>query len=176
MARTVLRTAIESLAMLALIGIVGVSLPFALAINGILPLWVALLWSIVVIVVGVSVWSRYMNRFKERDLPPGEREAWFFTVSIFFGMIAVGISLVTLSSFGAQTVSSSHCIQPANVNVTSANCKMIETLQQAPSGGIYSDWGPRGAFLVILGVVGLPSFLALAALYYVQYGRKPKKS
>jgi hypothetical protein len=176
LARTVLRTAIESLSILALIGVLGVSLPLALAINGILPLWVALVWSVVTIVGGVSIWSRYMNRFKGSYLPPGEREAWFFTVSVFFGMIGVGIALVSLSTFGAQTISSSHCIQPSNVNVTSTNCKMIETIQQAPSGGIYSDWGPRGAFLVILGAVGLPSFLALAALYYIQYGRNPKKS
>src|SRR5437899_527483 len=103
MERTVLRTAIESLAFLAMLGILGNSLPFALAINGLLDLRIALLWALAVNISGVTIWSRYNNKFKV--LPLGAREAWFFTVTVFFGIIGVGVSLMTLSTFGAPTIS-----------------------------------------------------------------------
>jgi hypothetical protein len=115
-----------------------------------------------------------MNRLNLKSLPMGSREAWFFTATVFFGIIGVGVSLITLSAFGAQTVTNSTCSIPS-VNVSSSNCPKIDTIIQPSSGGSYSAWGPRGAFLVILGVVGLPSFLALAIVYYLEYGRKSRQ-
>ena len=52
MSRTVLRVTVLTIAYLILLGLLGVSLPFALALNGGLPLSWALIWTIIVIVAG----------------------------------------------------------------------------------------------------------------------------
>src|SRR5207245_1093622 len=101
-------------------------------------------------------------------LPLGNRETWFFTVSAFFGIIGVGVSLITLSSFGAST--NSTCVSPTTVNVTSPNC--VRIVNQS-SGGNYSNWGAPGAFLTLLGVVGLGAFGLLAGVFYIFYGKNP---
>lgn len=172
MPRTVLRHSIETLVYISLTAILGVSLPFALVLNGVVSLSVGLLWSLVSIIVWVYLWGRWEKSLRLRNLPLGTRETWFFTVTVFFGIIGVGISLISLSAFGAHV--SSHCGLPTNVNVTSLNCKTV--VIDPPASGFYSDWGPRGAFLVILGAVGLPSFIALASINYLLYGKKSAKS
>ena|SRR2546426_1618282 len=170
MKRTVLLATVTGFAYAVFFAVVGVSLPLALAINGILPLLDALLWC----AFGLIAWL-YVSRSHSKNLknlPLGSAETWFFTITFFFGIIALGVGLLSLSTFGAQTISTSRCISPVNTNVSSPNCIKIESVSQAPSGGLYSGWGNAGAFTVILGAVGLPSFLIMAIVNYIEYGRK----
>jgi hypothetical protein len=150
-----------------LIALVGSSLPLSLVQAGLLPVSEGLLWLIIVTVGGaLGLWLRIR---RIGYLPLGSRETWFFTVSTFFGIIGIGVSLITLSTFGAST--NSTCASPTTVNVTSPNC--VRILNHPPSGGNYSNWGPAGAFLTLLGVVGLGAFGILAGFFYLLYGQNP---
>lgn len=174
MTRTVLREAVLSTAYLILLGLLGVSLPLALTINGLLPLSSAIFWTLVAIVVGAIIWSNRLRKL--RNLKLGNKNSWFFAVGALFAIFTLGTSIVTLSNFDAKTFSHSYCIDPKNVTVTSPNCKVIETVEgDPPSQGQYVGWGNSGAFLILLGIVAVPTFITLAFVLYALSGTRPKK-
>ena len=84
--------------------------------------------------------------------------------------------IITLSSYGAQTYSHSFCGDPGkSVNVTSLNCRQVETVVDATSGP-YSWWGNAGAFLVLMGIVAIPGFLGVAGAFYLLAGGNSEKA
>ncbi len=172
MSRSVLRVTVLTTAYLILLGLLGVSLPFALALNG-FPLPLALLWTVVVVSGGAVYWWQVVRNY--RNLPLGSRDSWFFTAGVLIALFAIGTGLITLSSFGAEIVTHSYCAEPKNVNVTSLNCKQIETVADASSNGPYVGWGIVGVFLILIGILAIPTFMGLALMFFVLSGRKPRK-
>src|SRR3989442_5152129 len=164
---SLLTMVIEVYGYLMLFAIFGVALPFSLLINNAIGFWEAFAWLIVAIVLWEIAWLRFAKKQELRRLPLGNPQAWFFVLGFFFSIIGAGSALINLSTFGAQTISNSSCIIPANVNVTSLNCTKIQTIAQAPTGGPYSFYGPYGAYFVLLGEIGLPTFLITALMFYL---------
>ncbi len=167
MPRSLLTVIVQAFGLIILFAIFGVALPFALVINAVISFLEAIAWIVVAIVIWEISWLKWSKRQKLTDIPLGRPEAWFFVLGLFFSIIAAGSALVNLSTFGAQTISSSTCVIPANVTVTSPSCTKIQTIAQAPAGGLYSIYGPYGAILVLLGVFGLPAFLIVAVILYL---------
>lgn len=167
---------IEAYGYLLLFAIFGVALPIALVNNGVIMFLEALAWIVIAIILWEVAWLRWTKKLNFRDIPMGNPQVWFFVLGFFFSVIGAGSALVNLSTFGAQTASNSACVTPTSVNVTSLNCTKIQTLVQPPTGGPYSAYGPFGSYLVLLGEIGLPTFLAVVLIIYL-YVRyvKPRK-
>ena len=166
--RSLLTMVLEAFGYLMLFAIFGVALPLSLLISNAIGFWEALAWLIVAIVLWEIAWLRFTKKQKNlKYIPIGNPEAWFYALGIFFSIIGAGVALISVSTFGAQTISSSTCVLPPNVNATSLNCIKIQTIAQAPSGGPYSNYGPYGAYLVLFGEIGLPTFLITALMFYL---------
>ncbi len=166
MSRSLLTVVIEAFGLIILFAIFGVALPFALVINTVISFWEAIAWIVVAIAIWEFSWLKWTKRQKLTNLSLGKVEVWFLVLGLFFSIITSGGALVNLSMFGAQTVSNSTCVTPANVNVTSLNCTKIQTIAQAPTGGPYSIYGSYGAILLLFGVIGIPLFLVVAVIFY----------
>lgn len=169
LSRSLLTMVIEAFGYLVLFGVFGVAVPITLLTNKVINFWETVSWFVIAIIVWEIFWLKWTKKRAQniKNLPLARLEAWVFVLGFFFSIIGAGSALVNLSTFGAQTISNSTCIQPSNVNVTSLNCTKIQTLIQAPGGGAYAFYGPIGASMVLIGEIGLPVFLATALILYL---------
>ncbi len=176
MKQTILLTSIQATAILATIGTL-VALPFALVLNGLLDVLVAAAIALIIGAAGILGWTKWHSNLRLQKMPLGERQDWYFVIGFFVTIIVAGTSLLALATYGAQTVSTTQCITP-RVNITSPNCEATITTSKAPSveySSLYWSYGAIGAIVVVLGAVGLPSFLILAGIFYLKSTAKRRR-
>ena len=114
--------------------------------------WVYLPYAIVGGVGGYFLYRRYLPEVKGADFA---KKGDFEKVVAMFGLLfGLGGSLFTLGSFYDRTVTNSTCANPPTVNVTSPNCKVIQTVTIPQIGG----YGNFGSLVLLITVIALRVF------------------
>jgi len=87
--------------------------------------------------ISYLVYRRFDVKTSELPLPtPKDWERLALALSLI--LTAIGATFA-LSSFYGQTVTQSSCVKPSNVNVTSPNCTIIQTVS-VPESTLLGPW------------------------------------
>ncbi len=95
--------------------------------------WLSLVFAIVGGIGGLVLFKRLFPKVEGAKL---SKKGDFEKIATMFGLLfGVGGALFTLGSFYDRTVTHTSCATPSTVNVTSPNCKVIETVSIPQLGG-----------------------------------------
>jgi hypothetical protein len=101
-----------------------------------------------------SIWLRIFRHSK--GLGFGSSGEWALVVTSLGAAFATGAVFESVSTVGSQTVSTSSCISPAHVNVTSPNCVQIQTITQTQGTNV--AFAQLGIGIIAVGIVGALAF------------------
>jgi hypothetical protein len=124
-------------------------------------LWV---WFFIALIGGGGGFILFYRKMQKIEgLKSNKPEDWVRAAGLLAIIFVLGQTLLALSSFYSQTVTQSRCIEPPTVNVTSSNCKAMQTVT-IPQANIFGNYG---ALILELAVAFLIVFVGLSGLLYI---------
>jgi len=121
----------------------------------------------VVLVLGIGGFFLFKRSLPAGGLKINKMEEWVGMGTLVAVVYVFGQTLLALSSFYSTTVTQSRCIDPSTVNVTSLECRTIQT-SAIPQYNILANYGE---LVLIITVIWTVVFAGLSGLYYILYAK-----